>query len=116
MKVVRWVYNALNRFVGRVEQIMMTNLAIAIGTMLIPVGLIIIITAKISPNTPQSLFVIGLVVGGIGVISLIRAMFRANLEDKEREYHTRLFEALVSKMGVDVEKIRNSREDKKLRR
>ena len=93
-----WLYNTLSRWVRR-NRTLITNLAISFGVMMIPVGLILGATKQISTEW------VG-VIGVIGFGSLIWAVFRANKEDKERKYHTRLFEALVSKMGVDVDTIK----------
>ena len=76
--------------------------------MMIPIGIILGATKQISTGWVW-------VISIIGFVSLIWAVIQANKEDKERKYHTRLFEALVSKMGVDVEKIRNAREDREQR-
>ena len=87
MKVVRWVYNALNRFVRRIKELI-TSLAISIGVMMIPIGIILGATKQIST---EWVWVIGI----IGFGSLIWAVIQANKEDnRKEEMHRELLKAI----------------------
>ena len=75
MKVVRWVYNALNRFVRRINQTMITSTFIALAVTAIPIAFFLLST-PVARHWSAILAV-------IGFSSLIIAVFRANKEDKE---------------------------------
>ena len=92
-----WLYNTLNQWVRRNKKLI-TNLAISIGIMMIPIGVILGATESIEEKWIWF-------IGFIGFASLIWAAYEARKEDKERKEFIKVFKALATKMGVDVDKV-----------
>ena len=87
MYIGRCVYNALNRWGRSIK--MITNVFIAFGVMMIPIGFLIATT-----SVPK---IWVWAAGVIGFACLFWAVFRANKEDKRaEERHKELIEAIRS--------------------
>lgn len=95
MKVGRCVYNPLSKLVRRIKQIMMTNLFIAYGVMMIPIGFALFGMYFLDPSHNYWLWIFAILSWAVGFIALLIAMKRANEEDertktknkKEEERH-----------------------------
>ena len=86
---IQKLYNPLAKLVRRIKRFMMTNLIIAFGVMMIPIGFSLLGLYFIDPNHNGWLRNLGLLSGVIGFIAIWKAIDRAKAEDdiakKERE-------------------------------
>lgn len=83
-KALRWVYNSpIKKLVRRIKQIMMTNLFIAYGTMMIPIGFVLFGIYYVDPNHYIWLRIFAIIAWILGTIALFMAMKRADKDDKE---------------------------------